>query len=106
MLVDLLAAMAIAAHTSQPAICAPDVIIVNAKVHTVDAARPDAEAIAVCGERIARVGTTAEIRALAISATRVIDAGGRRVVPGFNDAHVHLLSGAEELTGVDLRPAK
>jgi hypothetical protein len=86
--------------------CTPDLIIVNAKVHTVDAARPSAGAIAICGERIARVGTTAEIRARATPATHVIDAGGRLVLPGFNDAHVHLLSGAEELVGVDLRPAK
>lgn len=98
MLASLLLTMAIG--------CTPDIIIVNAKVHTVDAARPSAEAIAVCGDRIGRVGTTAEIRALATSTTRVIDAGGKLVVPGFNDAHVHLLSGAEELVGVDLRPAK
>ena len=39
-------------------------------------------------------------------ATRVIDAGGRLVVPGFNDAHVHFIAGAEELIGVDLRPSR
>jgi predicted amidohydrolase YtcJ len=99
--------MAIASvHTTPPSTCTPDIIIVNAKVHTVDAARPAAEAVAICGERIARVGSTAEIRALAAASTRVIDAAGRLVVPGFNDAHVHLLSGAEELVGVDLRPAR
>lgn len=86
--------------------CVPDLIVVNAKVHTVDPARPAAEALAVCGERIARVGTTAEIRLLGAAGTRVVDAQGRLVIPGFNDAHVHLLSGAEELVGIDLRPAK
>ena len=106
--IHLLAAMAIGstAQTPGPVPCTPDVIIINAKVHTVDARRPFAEAVAVCGETITRVGTTAGIRPLAGPSTRVIDAGGRLVVPGFNDAHVHLLSGAEELVGVNLRPAR
>ncbi|PYR90124.1 MAG: amidohydrolase [Acidobacteria bacterium] len=85
--------------------CTADLVIVNAKVHTVDAARPSAEAVAVCGERIARVGTNDEVRRLADAGTRTIDARGRLLVPGFNDAHVHLVSGAEELIGIDLRPA-
>jgi predicted amidohydrolase YtcJ len=87
-------------------ICTPDVIIVNAKVHTVDPAKPSAEAVAVCGELIGRVGSTDEIRALAGAKTRIIDAQGRLLLPGFNDAHVHLISGADELLGVNLRPAK
>ena len=86
--------------------CTPDLVLVNAKIHTVDRARPSAEAVAVCGERVARVGDSADIRKLAGRATRVIDAGGRRLVPGFNDAHVHLMGGAAEIVGVDLRPAK
>lgn len=86
--------------------CTPETIIVNAKIHTVDAARPAAQAVAICGEVIHRVGTTEEIGKLAGPKTRVIDAAGRLVIPGFNDAHVHLLDGADELVGVDLRPAK
>ena len=86
--------------------CTPHLIVINAKVHTVDPAKPSAEAVAVCGETIARVGTTAEVRKLAGAGTRVIDGGGKLMVPGFNDAHVHLISGAEEIIGVDLRPAK
>ncbi len=86
--------------------CVPDVVIVNAKVHTVDATMPAAQAIAVCGEIIARVGSTEDVRRMAGPATRVIDAQGRLVVPGFNDAHVHLIDGANEIVGVDLRPAK
>ncbi len=86
--------------------CVPELVVINANVYTQDPARPKAEAIAVCAGRIVRVGTTAEVRPLAGPGTRVIDAGGRLVVPGFNDAHVHLLSGAEELVGIDLRPAK
>jgi len=90
---------------ASPAKCEPDVILVNGRVHTVDPSRPEAEAVAICGERIGQVGSTAEIRALATSETRVIDLDGRRVVPGFNDAHVHFIDGADELVGVNLRPA-
>ncbi|MEX1127147.1 MAG: amidohydrolase [Vicinamibacterales bacterium] len=97
-------AIAIPAGRAQP--CVPDLVIVNAKVHTVDAGRRSAEAVAVCGGNISAVGTTAAVRALAGSQTRVIDAAGRLVVPGFNDAHVHLIDGANEIVGVDLRPAK
>ena len=81
-------------------------IIVNATVHTMDAARPTAEAVAVLGNRIAAVGSTAEIRQLAGQGTRVVDAGGRLVLPGFNDAHVHFLMGGFQLANVDLRDAK
>jgi hypothetical protein len=86
--------------------CIPDVVIVNARVHTVDRARPAAEAVAICGDTIARVGSNADVRGLAGPRTRVIDAGGRLLLPGFNDAHVHLISGAAEIVGVDLRPSK
>ena len=86
--------------------CTPDLVIVNANVHTVDRDKPAARAVAVCGERIARVGSDDEVRRLAEAKTRIIDAGGRLLVPGFNDAHVHLIAGANELVGVDLRPAK
>ena len=86
--------------------CTPETIIVNARVYTVDSAMPTAEAVAICGAAIAKVGTSADVRSMAGPKTRVIDAGGRLVVPGFNDAHVHLIAGANEIVGVDLRPAK
>src|SRR5688572_16599302 len=102
--VFLVAAVTIPAGHAQP--CVPDLVIINAKVHTVDAAQPSAEAVAVCAENISAVGTTAAVRAIAGPQTRVIDAAGRLVVPGFNDAHVHLIDGANQIVGVDLRPAK
>ena len=68
---------------------APDLVILNATIRTMDAAQPQAEAAAICGNRIVAVGATAEIRQLAGSRTRVIDAHKRLVLPGFNDAHVH-----------------
>src|ERR1043165_8252736 len=82
-----------------------DLIIVNANVHTLDASHPLAEAVAVFGERIAAVGSNEEIRRLAGARTRVVDARGALVLPGFNDAHVHFLSGGFQLSSVDLRDA-
>ena len=85
---------------------APDLLIINAVVHTMDQALPAADAVAILGNRIAAVGSTAEIRPLAGPRTRVIDAGGKLVLPGFNDAHVHFLSGGFSLANVDLRDAQ
>ena len=82
-----------------------DTIIINATVHTMDPAQPTAEAIAILGNRIVAVGSTKEIRKLAGSGTRTIDAGKRLVLPGFNDAHTHFLSGGFQLASVDLRDA-
>jgi predicted amidohydrolase YtcJ len=66
-----------------------DLIVINAKVLTVDANNTQAEAVAIRGNTFAAVGTTAAIRKLAGPNTRVIDAGGRTVVPGFIESHVH-----------------
>jgi hypothetical protein len=82
-----------------------DLVIVNARVRTMDSARPGAEAVAVYRNRIALVGTSAEVKRLAGARTRVIDAKGALVLPGFNDAHVHFLSGGFQLSSVDLRDA-
>lgn len=78
--------------------------IVNARVWTGDATRPTADAVAVSGQRIAHVGTTAEVRAMAGTA-RVIDAGGQLVTPGFIDTHVHFIEGGFRLASVQLRDA-
>jgi predicted amidohydrolase YtcJ len=82
---------------------APDLIIVNAVIHTMDPNQPTAEAVAIYGNRIMAVGSTKEIRKLAASNTRVIDAKKRLVLPGFNDAHTHFMSGGFQLSSVDLR---
>ncbi len=79
--------------------------VVNARVWTGDRTRPWAEALAATDEQIAAVGTTAEVRALAPAVTP-IDAGGRLVVPGFIDTHVHFLDGGFRLVSVQLRDAK
>jgi predicted amidohydrolase YtcJ len=82
-----------------------DLVFVGGRVWTGDAARPEAEAVAVVRDRIVRVGTTAEVRLLAGPGTRVIDLHGRRVVPGFNDSHVHVLGGGTGLSRVALKDA-
>jgi predicted amidohydrolase YtcJ len=84
----------------------PDLVIVNASVHTMDETRPTAQGLALLGNRIAVVGSSAEIRSLAGPKTRVIDAGNKVILPGFNDAHVHFLTGGYSLSSVDLRDAK
>ena len=81
-----LCAVLFSACTSSP----PDTVVVNGKVFTADSARPWAEALAIRGDRIVAVGSTDDISKLANADTRVIDAGGRVVVPGFNDAHDHI----------------
>lgn len=77
------------ARAAQPASSA-DAIYVNARVWTGDSAAPVAEALAVREGRLVAVGGDAEVRALVGATTRVVDLGGRRVVPGFIDAHWHL----------------
>jgi predicted amidohydrolase YtcJ len=69
---------------------APDHVYYGAKVWTGDASMPSATAFAVKADRIVAVGSDKEVRALAGPGTVSVDLGGRRVVPGFNDAHWHL----------------
>src|SRR5688572_15591209 len=83
----------------------PTIAIVNARVWTGDARRPWADAVAVTGERITAVGSSAEVRKLARPTTRVIDANGGMLVPGFIDAHVHFVEGGFGLTSVQLKDA-
>src|SRR2546421_11986895 len=76
---------------------APDLLIINANVQTMDPRQPAAQAVAISGNRIVAVGTTKELRKLAGARTRIIDAHGQLLLPGFNDAHVHFLSGGFQL---------
>ena len=92
-------------HAAMPSL-APDLILFNASAHTMNQAQPRAEAVAIKGTRIVAVGSSAEVRALAGPNTRQVDAKGRPVLPGFNDAHVHWLTGGFSITNVDLRGAK
>jgi hypothetical protein len=97
----LFAGMSIA--NAQPA---ASLVVLNGKIWTVNQAQPRAEAVACLGSRIVAVGSNGEIRKWIGPATQVIDASGKLVLPGFNDAHVHFFSGGENLAGVQLRDAK
>ncbi|HEX5179473.1 MAG TPA: amidohydrolase family protein, partial [Gemmatimonadaceae bacterium] len=101
-----LALLSLLVTASHPTTSSPmTMAVVNARVWTGDAARPWADAIAVSGDTIAAVGSSAEIRKMAGSA-RIIDAHGAMLVPGFIDAHVHFLDGGFALASVQLRDAK
>jgi predicted amidohydrolase YtcJ len=78
----------------------PDLVVVNARIYTVDNARPMASALAVRNGRVVFVGSDAEARTLAGAATRVVDLKGRTVIPGMVDAHAHLLGLATSLRNV------
>ncbi|MDG2140408.1 MAG: amidohydrolase [Gammaproteobacteria bacterium] len=85
---------------------APDYVVLNARVLTIDNNIPLAEAFAVKGDRFVAVGTTSDIRNLASSRTEIIDAEGMTITPGFIDAHSHPAgAGVNELVQVnaDLR---
>ncbi|HEY8563822.1 MAG TPA: amidohydrolase [Pyrinomonadaceae bacterium] len=83
-----------------------DLIVVNANIRTMDKTKPRAEAVAVTKNRISAVGTNEEIRARAGEGTKTIDARGRLVLPGFNDAHVHFAAIGTQFFYADLRDAK
>jgi hypothetical protein len=79
----------------------PDLILTNARVLTMDTARPRAEAVAVAGGRIAAVGGR-EVERRAGPGTRVVDAGGRTLLPGFVESHLHLVLGGAELAHLQI----
>jgi len=80
-------------------------ILVNARVFTMDSQNPTASAVAIAGERIAAVGNTAEITGLRMPGTEIIDCDGLPLIPGLNDAHTHVLATAARLSALDCRSA-
>ncbi|MGH9602453.1 MAG: amidohydrolase [Terriglobales bacterium] len=82
-----------------------DLIVTNAKVWTVDKSQPEVQAVAVLGDRIVAVGSSADVEAWRGPKTKVVDARGRRVVPGFNDSHVHFSAGGQQLDRINLKDA-
>ena len=100
----LLAAPAsLAAQAAAPTQPAPaDLIVTNARVYTADEARPLVEAFAVREGKIVFVGSQREADVLKGASTRVIDAGGKTIIPGMVDAHAHFSGLAQKLRSVDL----
>jgi predicted amidohydrolase YtcJ len=80
----------------------PDLVLYNGNVVTVDDGRPLVRAVAIAGDRVLDVGDDAAMRALAGRGTRLVDLGGRTVLPGFIDAHNHpAVAGRQHLRNVD-----
>jgi predicted amidohydrolase YtcJ len=82
-----------------------DLILVGGKIWTENPRQPEAEAVAILGNRIVEVGDSDSVLKLAGPSTRLVDLEGRRVVPGFNDAHVHFYMGGDGITSVQLHEA-
>lgn len=81
---------------------AADLVVTNARIYTVDGARPLADAMAIRGGRIVFVGSAMGASALVGPSTQRVDLGGRTVIPGMTDAHAHVSGLGESLRAVDL----
>lgn len=90
---------------TKPATARASLIVVNARVWTGDAAKPWAQAIAVRGDRLVAVGTSAEAAKWKDASTRVIEANGAMLVPGLIDSHVHAIDAGYALQSVQLHDA-
>jgi predicted amidohydrolase YtcJ len=99
----LLLAVSCALSQSKPA---AHLIVTNAKIWTVDDGHPQAEALAVWRDRVVAVGTNSEVNGWRGPFTKVYDAHGALLLPGFNDAHVHFVDGGDHLKQVQLKDAK
>jgi predicted amidohydrolase YtcJ len=96
------AAPVVHAPVVPPSAVAADLVVTNARVYTADDARPLVEAFAVRGGRVVFTGSAREAKALTGANTRVVDAGGRTVIPGMVDGHAHFAGLAQKLRSVDL----
>src|SRR2546425_13001498 len=83
-----------------------DTVVTNARIYTVNSKQPWAEALAITGDKILAVGSAKDVAPYRGPATKVIDAGGRLMLPGFTDCHIHFMDGSMGLTQVDLNGTK
>ena len=104
--VPLIVALTASPSFTQNKSSSADTVILHAKVYTLNPKQPWAQAVAIRGERIVAVGSDADIAKLQSKDSKVIDAKGRLVLPGFTDCHIHFLSGAFSLGRVNLEGAK
>lgn len=88
-----------------PAVDAADLVVTNARVVTVDDGQPEAEAVAVRGDRIVAVGSAADLEAMIGDDTEVLDAGGRLVIPAFIEGHGHFTGLGDSRMILDLTTA-
>jgi predicted amidohydrolase YtcJ len=90
------------AFSSMESMAAADLVLLNGKLYTADPSRPSAQAMAVADGKVLKVGSDAEIKALADSSTRIIDLAGKRLMPGLIDSHSHAIFGGLEMTSANL----
>src|SRR5215207_9250485 len=95
--------LALVACQSKPAVERASLIVHNARVYTVNDAQPEAQAVAVRGDRIVLVGSNEDALALRGAGTTVIDALGATVLPGLQDSHGHFTGLGTSLQSLDLR---
>jgi len=106
LLLALLAVAPGAALAESPKPPQADTLVLHGKVYTLNAKQPWAQAVAIQGGKIVAVGSDAEIEKLRGNGTKVIDAAGRLVLPGFTDCHIHFMDGSLSLDRVNLEDAK
>ena len=102
----LIAGLTFGVRVSQTQSLFADLVITNANIRTMDDKRTIVRSMAVLNGKIVAIGSDTDTKALIGSKTRVINAGGKTVIPGFNDAHVHFMETGYQLASVDLRDAK
>ena len=101
-MLDVLTLLMLAAGGDSVAVPPATLVIRNAIIHTAAALRPGASAMAVAGARIVAVGDEASVRPFIGPATRVVDLGGKTVLPGLIDSHGHMLNLGNRLSDVDV----
>jgi len=92
--------------SAQGASTTADIFVTNARVYTVNGKQPWAEAVAIRGDKIVAVGTERELDSYRGPTTKVLDAAGRLVLPGFTDCHIHFLDGSLSLQRISLDDAE
>ncbi|AUG02952.1 amidohydrolase [Pseudomonas sp. 09C 129] len=88
---------------SMEAMAATDLVLFNGQVFTADRAQPKAQALAVADGKVLQVGSDAQIKALIETGTRVIDLGGKTLMPGLIDSHSHAIFGGLEMTSANMQ---
>jgi predicted amidohydrolase YtcJ len=102
----ILAGVLLTSACNQPKSLQADVVLIHARIYTVNPKEPWAQAMAAREGKIIAVGSDKAIAAYQGSSTKIIDAKERMVLPGFVDAHVHMMAGAAQLAGITLNDAK
>lgn len=94
--------MAAVSFASMEAMAAADLVLFNGKIFTADRAQPKVQALAVQDGKVLQVGSDAQIKALIASGTKVVDLGGKALMPGLIDSHSHAIFGGLEMASANM----